>query len=70
MTFFISARTATRNSARRRRRARPASARAGACADGVHAYFDSLWTWCLLQRGQYFFHSTRSGCFRLFLSVK
>src|SRR5439155_21924580 len=33
-------------------------------------YFVSLCSLCALQRGQYFFHSTRSGCKRLFLSVK
>src|SRR5688572_6625445 len=37
---------------------------------GSHGYFVSLWTTCLLQRGQYFFHSTRSGCRRLFFVEK
>src|SRR5712691_4237814 len=36
----------------------------------LHGYLDSLWTWCVSQWGQYFRRSTRSGCFRLFLSVK
>ena len=33
-------------------------------------HFDSLCNRCLPQRGQNFFHSTRSGCTRRFLSVK
>src|SRR5581483_5462123 len=32
-------------------------------------YFVSLCSWCLLHRGQYFRHSTRSGCLRRFLVV-
>ena len=69
VTFRISSRTPTRNAAgpvdpagqpvRRLRHLHP-----------VHGYFDSLCSRCLSQRGQYFLHSTRSGCFRLFLSVK
>src|SRR5439155_1266957 len=33
-------------------------------------YLDSLCGWCRLHRGQYFFHSTRSECFRRFFVVK
>src|SRR5687768_4534777 len=38
--------------------------------DVSHGYFDSLCGWCLLHCGQYLRRSTRSGCFRLFLSPK
>jgi hypothetical protein len=39
-------------------------------ATSTAIYFVSLWTMCLSHRGQYFFHSTRSGCVRLFFEVK
>ena len=51
--------------------ARAAGAAGGSgTSDRVSHYLVSLWTRCLLQRGQYFFHSTRSGCRRLFFVVK
>src|ERR1700681_2453333 len=43
---------------------------APATNDFTRHYLVSLCSLCALQRGQYFFHSTRSGCNRLFLSVK
>ena len=69
VTFRISSRTAREEA---RRAWHPPDQPVGPRADlhRVHGYLDSLCTRCVSQRGQYFRRSTRSGCFRLFLSAK
>src|SRR5207247_10214392 len=65
VTFRTSARTSRKKST-----VRPTQLPLGVASASVATYFDSLCSWCLLQRRQNFFHSTRSECLRRFFVVK